>query len=485
MTRNRISGVRSFSLFGRMALLIAGALLIAQVIGFFMLLDERNSWQTFQAPSSSVAYFAHVAQSIVRASPGGRAAMAFQYSGFGVRYMLTAFDEVTLRHLPRQRSLEQQLTAALRNAGAKVLEVNASSVGYVDSPPSANLVASPTEAQQTPREKYRSANARQFAVSPTPPFVRNIQEITLSARMSEGGWLNGEFLLPPAPPPIVSNLLETEFVLYCVVLGMSLLIAARFIRPLQELGAAASRFGVHDYLDPIPLRGSREVRAAIGSFNSMTRRVTDLLHEKDRMIAALGHDLRTPLASMRVRAEGMEPAPERRKMIETLEETAQIVEDILCLARPVLASEPFTLVDLSALAEVVVDEFRELGKNATFSDAPRAPVRMQSTAVKRMLRNLVENAIKFGGQATVSIESRPEIVFLCVDDEGPGIPEALLCQVTEAFVRVEQSRNRETGGLGLGLSIATAIARTQGARLDLMNRENGGFRARISWKIPA
>jgi signal transduction histidine kinase len=317
---------------------------------------------------------------------------------------------------------------------------------------------------------------------PPPPDGRSPQDINLAARLPDGSWLNADFRYPPPPQNFFSRLGAAEIVLYLVVLSASLFFAARVIRPLNELASAASRFG-RDRVDPIALSGPREVRTAVSSFNAMARRVSELLREKDHMIAAIGHDLRTPLAALRVRAEAVEPEAERERIIDSIDDISKMVEDILSLARPASAGEPFAIVDLSALAESLVEEFCDLGKTATFADAPRTPLSMQPSAVKRLIRNLIENAIKFGGRAEVSIETEPGSVSLCVDDGGPGIPDAMRAHVKEAFVRLEGSRNRETGGIGLGLAIANAIAQSQNAQLDLINRPSGGLRARVTWTV--
>jgi signal transduction histidine kinase len=211
-------------------------------------------------------------------------------------------------------------------------------------------------------------------------------------------------------------------------------VAARIIRPLNQLASTASRFG-GDRIEPVAVRGPRDVRTGDFVLQRHGRRVSDLLREKDHMIS---RSRRAPASLSR---------------------------------------------SLAALAESVVEEFCELGKNASFADAPRTPLAMQPAAVKRLVRNLIENAIKSGGRAKVSIERAPGTVALCVDDDGPGIPETMLSQVKEPFVRLEEPGSRQTGGIGLGLAIANAIAHSWNAELDHANRAQGGLRARVRWKL--
>jgi signal transduction histidine kinase len=451
---------RRFSLFGQTAVLMAAAILVAQMIGFLIFAREGGRPRSVESPDMAVQRFAQTVAEIERAPRPARALSAFQHSDFGAHYALTGFDEVSLRHLPLDAALMGKLAGALRRQHVSVVRAEASATGF----------GGPTEGT-APEHRRTQANV--------PPFGPH--EVNMAAQLADGSWLNADFPFPPPIPFLPVRIGLVEIVLYAIVLSASLLLVARFIRPLRELGSAAARLGMKGRVEPIPVRGPSDVRSVIASFNLMAARIVDLLTEKDRMIAAIGHDLRTPLASMRIRVEEIESATERMKLVESIDDAARIVEGILHLARPVADEEPFALVDLSALAESVVDEFQELGKNARFADAQRSPVVMQSTAVKRMLRNLIENAIKFGGEARVSIETSSDAIALCVDDSGPGIPSGLLSHVTEPFVRLEQSRNSETGGIGLGLAIATAIARSHDAQLELLNLEEGGLRARVLW----
>jgi signal transduction histidine kinase len=157
----------------------------------------------------------------------------------------------------------------------------------------------------------------------------------------------------------------------------------------------------------------------------------------------------------------------------------------LGLARLGHSTEPKQLVDLSALADAVVEEYRGLGKDVTFVEAPRTTLVLQVNLVRRLLRNLIDNAVKYGERAVVSLQSGAGAVALVVEDQGPGIPEAQLGDVLQPFARLDNSRSRLTGGTGLGLSIADAIAKSQGASLVLANRKTGGLCATVRWPAAA
>ena len=215
------------------------------------------------------------------------------------------------------------------------------------------------------------------------------------------------------------------------------------------------------------------------AFNAMRSRIFAMLNEKDRMLGAIGHDLRTPLASLRVRTESVEDEGERARMSETIEEMNRMLEDILSLARAGRSSEARQKVDLSALADAVVEDFLELGSPVDLADSARAVANVRPQQIRRALRNLIENAIVYGERAHVSVERADGTVRLIVADDGPGIAEERMAEMMEPFTRLEGSRNRETGGAGLGLALVRAIMIEHGGALKLANRAQGGLEASL------
>ena len=206
-----------------------------------------------------------------------------------------------------------------------------------------------------------------------------------------------------------------------------------------------------------------------------------MLDEKDRMLGAIGHDLRTPLASLRIRAESVEPADERAHMIATIEEMTAMLDDTLALARSGRAVEPLRSVDVTALADAVVEEFRALGAEVEMEAGTRQTALIRPRLLRRAIRNLIENAVKYAGAARVAVRDLgPDELAIEIVDDGPGIPESEIEKVQEAFYRIEPSRSRETGGSGLGLTLARAAAQAHGGRLELANRPEGGLLARLA-----
>jgi signal transduction histidine kinase len=205
-----------------------------------------------------------------------------------------------------------------------------------------------------------------------------------------------------------------------------------------------------------------------------------MLDEKDRMLGAIGHDLRTPLAALRVRIESVEDDTDRLRMADTVAEMNRTLDDILSLARLGRPSEPVTEVDLAALVDAVVEDFRDLDAPVEFEEAERLRMRLRPALIRRAVRNLIENAVKYGVAAQVRIAATPRAVAIIVTDRGPGIPEDRMADVFTPFTRLETSRNRETGGIGLGLALARAIVAEAGGDITLANRAEGGLAATIS-----
>jgi signal transduction histidine kinase len=256
-------------------------------------------------------------------------------------------------------------------------------------------------------------------------------------------------------------------------------IVRRMSRPLQDLRRAAESFRPGDPGTPMAPHGPDDVVALIVAFNALRLRVTAMLDEKDRMLGAIGHDLRTPLAALRVRIESVEDDTDRAKMIDTVAEMNRTLDDILSLARLGRPSEPLTDVDLAALVDAVVEDFRDIGSDVTFVETERLRMHLRPSLIRRAVRNLIENAIKYGVSAEVRVEADTRCVAIIVADQGPGIPEDRMTDVFDAFTRLESSRNRETGGIGLGLALARAIVREAGGEIRLVNRAAGGLDAII------
>ncbi|MBV9548360.1 MAG: hypothetical protein JO256_01655 [Alphaproteobacteria bacterium] len=260
------------------------------------------------------------------------------------------------------------------------------------------------------------------------------------------------------------------------------LMARRVVRPLSELTKAASVGATSGGVVPrVPETGPEDVRAAAAAFNAMNEKVAKTLESQRHLLSAVGHDLRTPITAMRINLEFVADSDLREGLERNLDELQQLTEQVLSAARGT-GGESKRNVDLSALVESLCTDLDEMGEPVKWDAATPAPINCRPNEIRRAVRNLVENAVAYGGAADVHIAASPEAYEILVEDKGPGIPEADRQRVFEPFVRLETSRNREGGGTGLGLTLVKAIAEGHGGQVTLENRPEGGLRARM--KLP-
>ena len=312
--------------------------------------------------------------------------------------------------------------------------------------------------------------------------------IVIGLRLPEGQWLNVTLPLPP-PRPWHSGGFLLAFVLMTAAAGLlSLWAVRRLVRPVATLAAAADTLGRDVNAPPLPEDGPTEVATAAAAFNTMASRIRRFVQDRTFLLTAIGHDLRTPITRLRLRAEFVEDETQRRRMLNDLDELEAMVAATLEFGRDAAASEPLSPVDLPELARTVLDEQADSrpdrADKLTYHGPDQLPVPVRPVSMKRALTNLVSNAVAYGGAARLTLSPHGSgadgaTVTLTVDDDGPGIPPAELEQVFQPFHRVEASRNRATGGMGLGLPIARNILRAHGGDVTLENRPEGGARATV------
>jgi signal transduction histidine kinase len=440
------------SLVGQMAVLIGIALLLAQLVSFAFVLVQRQQFSRAQIDTPAITRFTSAAADFSQAAPEFKPLVLSDASHRGAHYELSRRTSVTAG-LRRRDDTEDRLQQSLETAGIEVRDVRAS------------IGPNPPERRQG-RTRRRPA-----------------QSMLLSAQLASGEWLNARLVVPGQPPLLTPQLVLGTLLLYLFVLSAAVLIARRLARPLGDLTRAAEAFRGRNEPVAVEPKGPADLRNAILAFNAMNRRLVDLLEEKDRTLGAIGHDLRTPLASLRIRAESVDPAEERERMIATIEEITATLEDILTLARVGRSREPFERVDVSELTRALARDYCETGRSVAFAaDGPHL-LDVQPNLFRRAIRNFVDNALNYAGAAEIEVAAAPGAIAISVLDRGPGLPPDEIERATGAFYRAEPSRNRETGGAGLGLSIAQAVADAHGGTLTLANRPGGGLAARLT--LPA
>ena len=303
---------------------------------------------------------------------------------------------------------------------------------------------------------------------------------TASVALADGRWLNVAVGPPPGAPAWGLAFVAVFLLSALGIAAVAVLTGRRLARPMRGLANAAGRLGRGEAVEDLPEAGPAETRETVRAFNLMRTRLDRYVRDRTAMLAAVSHDLKTPITSLRLHAEFVEDAETRGKILAALDEMQRMTEDALAFIREDMQGEETRTVDLHALLDSTAADLADLGHDIAVADSARLLVACRPAALRRALRNLLENAAAYGGRATVRIERDGEEVRIVVEDEGPGIPEADLERVFEPFVRLEASRSRETGGSGLGLAIARGIVRGHGGDIRLENRAKGGLRATVA-----
>ncbi|MFC4290873.1 ATP-binding protein [Sphingorhabdus arenilitoris] len=300
----------------------------------------------------------------------------------------------------------------------------------------------------------------------------------LTAKTGNGQWISAAVFVRPRDPGSIFVLLLQTLTLYAAVLIPLALVTRRIVKPLERLTERVGRVGLAGEDAPLHSEGPSDIRNLVDSFNIMQSRVSTLLGEKDVMLGAIGHDLKTPLAALRVRVESVEDDAERGKMIAAIDEMVTILDDILTLARLGKSGEEKQQTDLGALVDAIADEFAASGADVRMvQPEQRILAHIRPVLLRRAIRNLIGNAVKHGGNAEISVVQDAGRIAVHIDDTGRGIPPEQMDDMFQPFIRMDSSRNRGTGGSGLGLTIARAIASAHGGEVKLINRAEGGLRA--------
>jgi len=286
---------------------------------------------------------------------------------------------------------------------------------------------------------------------------------------------------PPRRLGLPFNILLLDYGVRLVVIALAAWYGSRWLaKPMRRLVGASQALGRD--LDAPALdehQGTREVRETAKVFNAMATQLRQQFRARGLMVAAISHDLRTPLTRLRMRLEMLDGETEMQaKSVADVREMNALIDTVLELFRGDSQAEPMQKTDLAALAQSLADDLIEQGQPVSFS-GDSALTLAQPAALKRVLGNLIGNALRYGGRADIRVEQTPAELRITVDDAGPGIPEAQLDAVFEPFYRVESSRNQHTGGTGLGLYIARDLTQRQGGRITLLNRPEGGLRAEL------
>lgn len=462
------------SLYGQILLVAASALLIAQSINATLLLFGVRNRAVSETAAMVVSRVANQIERLeAEGTPIGEPDRWFkrQEDRSGERRRRSPPVAITVGTSPIliersevQEEISERAQEFFRQGDINVSMVRVSTV---------SLKLLPSELKQAQLRRWNGGRMR----NPNLPIPN--RAVLLSVRLPDGTWINAAGLVRPDEGTSIFALLFQTFTLFVAVMIPLALVARRIANPLNKLTQRVQRVGLTDEVDVLQPAGPDDVKQLIEAFNAMHARVSTLLGEKDVMLGAIGHDLKTPLAALRVRIESVDDNDEREKMAATVDEMVTILDDILTLARLGKSGEALQTVDIGALIESVAGEFDPV---AFEMPDQRIVASIRPVLLRRALRNLIGNAILYGRVAEIGMSSHSNLVIITIDDDGPGIDPAQIENMFEPFTRAEKSRSRSTGGSGLGLTISRAIARAHGGDLTLANREQGGLRATFSFR---
>ncbi len=303
--------------------------------------------------------------------------------------------------------------------------------------------------------------------------------VRASVRLNDGQWINFATTFPKSEHFWSSQAVLSTALMTIAIALFSLWVVRRMTRPLRAFARASERLGRDVNVSPVEEAGPSEVRQAIHAFNEMQERLRRLIENRTQMLAAISHDLRTPITLLRLRAEYIKDEEEKQKTLATLAEMESMIASTLAFAKDDAEQEEPRIVDLGSLVASICDNMSDAGQRVEFDETKTLKYSCRPFAIKRALTNVIDNAVKYGGSAKVKMSSNQDVLQIVVDDDGPGIPDTELDEVFAPFFRLERSRSRETGGAGLGLSIARTIAHAHGGEIILSNRTEGGLRAVI------
>jgi len=424
--------------------------------------QDRAAWQLMHSQASTQAI---AMRNLLLALPAAQRPGVIERAGLG-EFCYTLTPEPAAG--PASSAGEEEFVRRLATRLA----------GQLDQPPAVSVIdparLRPQGWSLPPCEPYRERLAPPYPGAKPDHHPR--AGLVLSLPLEPGRWLNSHALV------VLPDLLPSPTwpVLVLVAVVAAVLVTVRLsLRPLRRLAAAAERLGRGEAVAAVPEHGPSEIVRVVAAFNQMQQRLRRFIDDRTKLLAAISHDLRTPLTTLRLKLSLMDDRDTAEQLQATVGEMQQIVEATLSFVRAT-SGEAGRRVELTSLVQSVVDDLSELGLAVTLAESPPCPMVCQPAALRRALTNLVDNAVRYGGAAQVAVHQAGGQVRITVDDPGPGIPPGQLEEVVKPFIRLDESRSHETGGIGLGLAIAKTIAHGHGGDLHLSNRPGGGLRAELS-----
>jgi len=459
------------SLFGRLVLILLGGLAIAQLATAYLNLSERDQLLYRAGGMRTAQRIADISRLLdsVTAEERRRIVAVFSEPPLAISLDRPPIAAETAGAESDFRT--GMLTTVLRYTLGEGLRVRAVRATRAAEPPAGPAWRRPPH---MPMMRHEDDEPEM----PMRPLERTVFVVQVALR--DGTLVTFDSVVSPETAQTPVRFALTLLVLLGSVVALSL-IAVRWVTgPLSQLATAAERLGQDIDRPPLPETGPAESRRAARAFNTMQQRLQRFLADRTRMLAAMSHDLKTPITRMRLRTDLLDDDALRAKFAKDLGEMESMVAQTLDFMRDASAAEPVQRVNFMALLESLQRDYQDTGSSVELEGGIAQPFSGRPLALRRCLTNLLDNAVRYGKRATLRVEEAPERVTIRVLDDGPGIPEMELERAFEPFYRGEASRNRATGGTGLGLGIARNIARAHGGDLELRNRPQGGLEAVLS-----
>lgn len=453
------------SLFGRLMLVLLAVLIAAQLVSFAVHMHERGEELSQASGMQSAQRIADIVKLLDPLEPAERRRIVPVLGSPGLAVALDLAPRAAPQEAPGARSA--LFAAMLRRflGDGRTVEVSVTGSVPLEPGPGRGFGGPGMHGGWMPP----MAAGRVFA-QPGFAFVAQVP-------LRDGTLVTFDTRLPAQTANWPYRLLLSLAVLLAAVIAVSLLAVRWVTRPLKTLADTADELGKNIHRPPLEERGPLEVVRAARALNTMQARLIGTISDRTRVLAAMSHDLKTPLTRLRLRAALLEDPGLKAKVEADLDEMQSMVGDALDFLRGAGGGEPVKPVDMAALLESLQADMQELGGEVGIEGAPLKPFPGKPQALKRCLWNLLDNAVKYGKRARMQVRDSDGQLEIRILDEGPGIPPSEIGKVFDPFYRVESSRNRETGGTGLGLSIARGIAEDHRGRVEVRNRAEGGLEA--------
>lgn len=440
------------SMSSRIVLILVSGVVLSALLSLFLAFGERQRMIGQFRDFHAVERVAQFILSLETVPPDLRAPYLSAASGIGIQAELAGpIEEIRQQQSELAQRLEQRLFP-----GHEVVSASARS----------NDCAPPNRAARSFQRRQHEFRASCEALLVT---LQDGAKVRLT-------------VMPPRPPSFgpPPDFLDYGILFVISVAVLAAIIARMTMRPLKQLAQAATELGNNIDRPPLPERGATEIRQAAAAFNAMQSRMRHHIKQRAHILAAITHDLQTPLTRLRLRLEKVEDAELRAKLISDLSAMQSMVREGLDLARSMDLAEKMQPLDLDSLIDSVCADAIDAGQRVAISGTTAVSLLARPTALRRCLTNLIDNAVKYGHSAQVSAAREDGFAVIRIRDCGPGIPESELEKVFDPFYRLENSRSRDTGGTGLGLTIARNIVEQHGGTIRLRNHPDGGLEVTVA-----